>query len=156
MFRRRRGTVHLSLGADEASLLRQVIGEYLGLLDSAQHERTPIIARIFPSASLEDPAVENDYREMVHDDLDALKRENAAAVLAAIGPIGPADSEVSEAQVDPWLALITDLRLAIGVKLEVSEESMETVPDPRDPEQFPLAVLHYLGALQESLIKAAS
>ena len=36
--------------------------------------------------------------------------------------------------------------------LGVTEETFQTVPNPHDPAQWPLAVLDYLGALQDSLV----
>jgi hypothetical protein len=36
----------------------------------------------------------------------------------------------------------------------VTDETFDAFPDPSDPAQWPLAVLHYLGSLQESLVAA--
>jgi len=50
---------------------------------------------------------------------------------------------------EAWLVALTDLRLAMGVRLGVTDETFDAFPNPNDPAQWPLAVLHYLGSLQE-------
>ena len=40
-----------------------------------------------------------------------------------------------------------------GLSLD-TDETFDTFPNPSDPTQWPLAVLHYLGSLQESLVAA--
>ncbi|MGH2719840.1 MAG: DUF2017 family protein, partial [Actinomycetota bacterium] len=109
-------------------------------------------ARLFPSASLEDPALADDFRELSGSDLDIHKRSTAKIALHSLGtdrrePLG-------EEQLEAWLVLLTDLRLAIGVGLGVTEETMEQLPNPNDPAQWPMAVMHYLASLQESLVQA--
>ena len=45
------------------------------------------------------------------------------------------------------------MRLALGVRLEVSEEDMGREPDPDDPNAPAFAVLHWLGWLQETMVE---
>jgi len=67
----------------------------------------------------------------------------------------PGDNRpLTDEEQEAWLVLLTDLRLAMGVRLGVTEETFNTFPNPNDPAQWPLAVLHYLGSLQESLVNA--
>ena len=142
------------LDPDEATLIRQVMKEYLALLDSDRSLEDPVMARLFPSASFEDAEVERTFRDMVQTDLDEHKRTTVAIVTAMLEP-DDIDTEVNEEQIDAWLSLLTDLRLAIGVRLGVDEEMIEMPMDARVPEQWPLAVMHYLGALQDSLVSVA-
>lgn len=155
MFRRRRGSIRANLSADEADLLRRVIGEYLEILDAEPEPADPVRARLFPTSSFDDPELDRQYRELAHDDLDRHKRETARIALASLGDSGPWREALNEEQRDAWLVLLTDLRLALGVRLGVTEETLEVPLDPSDPGQWPLAVLHYLGALQESLVEAS-
>lgn len=154
MFRRRRGLVRLLVGEEEIDLLRTTIREYVALLDAPPTLGDPVMARLFPSASLEDPGLDMAFRDLSASDLDAHKRQTAETALASLD--ADRKEPLSAEQQEAWLVLLTDLRLAIGVRLGVTEETMETFPNPNDPAQWPLAVLQYLGALQESLVQALS
>lgn len=138
----------------ETALLRRLISQYLSVLDAGPSSPDPVMARLYPSASLDDEAVASTFRDLTVDDLDASKRSNAESALGCLGESGPWEGPVSPEQVDAWLALLTDLRLIIGVRESVTEETMEKKLDPRDPAHTSLVLLHYLGALQEDLIQA--
>lgn len=153
MFRRRRGEVRAKIGKDEAGLLLKLMREYEQVLDSTADPGDPVIARLYPSASLEDQQVAREFDELVRSDLDESKRRALSVARGSLGPSGW-EGKVEEDQLNAWLTLLTDLRLSIGVRLGVTEEMMDTVPDPSDQKQWPLAVLHWLGALQDSLLQA--
>jgi hypothetical protein len=142
----------VALSDEEGELLKGIVREYVELLDAERDPGDPVMARLFPSASLDDPTIETDFRDLAGDDLDQHKRQTATRVLDYLenGDRRPLTAEEQEA----WLVLLTDLRLAMGVRLGVTEETFDTFPNPNDPAQWPLAVLHYLGSLQESLVEA--
>ncbi len=152
MFKSRRGQIRVTFTEEEAGLLKSIVREYLELLDSAPEPGDPVRARLFPSASLDDPTLDADYRELSESDLDRHKRATARRVLDCLEAGGR--TPLSDDEKEAWLVLLTDLRLALGVRLGVTEETFETFPNPHDPAQWPLAVLHYLGSLQESLLQA--
>lgn len=111
-----------------------------------------MLARLFPSASLENPELAEEFRDLLGDDLDQHKRDTARRVLAYLE--GGERRPLTEEEQQAWVVLLTDLRLALGVRLAVTAETFDVVPSPNDPAQWPLAVLHYLGSLQESLVAA--
>jgi hypothetical protein len=152
VFRRRRGQIRLALSEEESDLLRATIGEYLELLDAERDRSDPVIARLFPSASLDDPALDASYQQLAASDLDDHKRATARRALLSLD--GDRHDALGEEELEAWLVLLTDLRLAIGVRMGVTEETMERLPNPGDPAQWPLAVLHYLASLQETLVQA--
>jgi hypothetical protein len=152
MFRRRRGQIRLTIPDEESELLKGIIREYVDLLDAEHDPGDPVMARLFPSASLDDPTVAADFRDLSASDLDAHKRATAEAVLGSLA--ADRREPLTEEQQDAWLVLLTDLRLAIGVRLGVTEETLNTIPNPNDRAQWPLALLHYLGSLQETLVNA--
>lgn len=157
MFKRKmNGRVSAAFDDEEAGLLRKVIVEYQQMLDADRPASDPLLQRLFPNASFDDEKLNADYASLTRGELETLKREAAARALASLGGSGPWAGPVGDVDRESWLTLLTDLRLAIGVQLAVNEETMQMVPDPRDPNQWPLAVLHYLGAVQESLIRALS
>jgi hypothetical protein len=142
----------VALSEEEGELLKGIVREYLELLDADREPGDPVMERLFPSASMEDPNLEADFRELSSDDLHEHKRQAALRVLEYLdtGDRHPLADEEQEA----WLVALTDLRLAMGVRLGVTDETFDAFPDPSDPAQWPLAVLHYLGSLQESLVAA--
>ena len=159
MFRRRplgRGEVTVSLSNEETDLLRRLIMEYIELLDSAPDPTDAGRNRLFPAASHDDEEVARQFKNLVESDLDKLKRNNAQIARRSLGDLGGWRGTLTEEEKEAWLVLLTDLRLVIGARQDVTEEVMERLLDPNDPDQWPLAVLHYLGALQESLVRAVS
>jgi len=144
--------VRAVLSEEEGELLRGVVREYLELLDADRAPGDPVMARLFPSASLDDPTVAADFHDLSADDLDQHKRQTAKRVLDYLEPGD--NRPLTDEEQEAWLVLLTDLRLAMGVRLGVTEETFNTFPNPNDPAQWPLAVLHYLGSLQESLVNA--
>ena len=142
----------MALSEEEGELLKGIVREYLELLDADREPGDPVMARLFPSASIDDPTLEADFRELASDDLHEHKRQAALRVLEYLdtGDRPPLSDEEQEA----WLVALTDLRLAMGVRLGVTDETFDAFPNPSDPAQWPMAVLHYLGSLQESLVAA--
>ena len=69
---------------------------------------------------------------------------------------GPLETSIPEDEVLAWLTGITDLRLAIGTRIDVTEEMMAADLDPKDPTAPALSVLHWLGWLQESILAEIS
>ena len=142
--------VHLE--EHEADLLRQLLGE-LGTLLDADIRVDPVNQRLFPDPydTDEDSAA---YHQLVGDDLRTDKTEALRRVQAAVGPNGALHTSLSADEAGSWLPVLTDIRLAIGTRNDVTEEMMSRDVDPEDPEQAGLLVLHWLGWLQESLLKA--
>ncbi|MBJ7905189.1 DUF2017 domain-containing protein [Streptomyces sp. NPDC004549] len=135
----------------------------------------PVLRRLFPDAYT-DPEREPDtaaeaaereehsaeFRRYTENDLRAGKRENALAVIRTLDApaSAAADEGVAVLKLSPdesrqWLTALNDLRLAIGARLEITDED-DTDPlyhlpdhDPRKP--MVLAYL-WLGGLQETLV----
>ena len=80
--------------------------------------------------------------------------------LAALDRMAPAlatDGDVAALldrdDVAAWLTGLTDMRLAIGTRLGVDEETMSREPDESEETFAPLLLLHWLGWLQELLVQ---
>lgn len=154
MFRCKRGEITVLLTDEETDLLRNIIADYEQLLDDHSSANDPVLRRLYPDASLDDHSVNETFADLTRDSLEDHKREAIKVAIGSLGPQGSWEGWVSEEETDAWLTLLADLRLAIGVRIGVTEEMMERYADPRDPDQWPLAVLHYLGELQASLLEA--
>lgn len=141
----------LDLDIEEAGILRGLLGEMLALLTSPDPS-DPVMERLFPSA-YEDDDDDIEYRSMTSGELDEIKKDAINTARDGLGTSGPASVEISESDLGVWLALLTDLRLAIGARLEVDEQMMEAPLNPKDPRTPALAVLHWLGWIQECLLE---
>lgn len=145
--------VHLDI--DEAGLFRELLKEMKTLLEADIPRADPVIARLFPDAH-KDPAEAERYREMVGDDLHQLKEEALRTVAERVGASGNLVSSIPEDEIESWLTVLTDLRLAIGTRLDVTEEMMGAEFDENGPDAPALSVLHWLGWLQESILAELS
>lgn len=146
------GSVTIRFSEDEAELLRRLLAEMETLL-GARSERDPVVGRLFPRA-YETKKEEESYRSLVGDELVTAKKANLRTAGDMLGREGAAEAALSEDQAEAWLALLTDLRLAIGTRLDITEEKMSEDIDPDDPEAAALSVLHWLGWVQGTILEA--
>lgn len=146
--------IHLELEEHEAELFRSLLIEMSTLLEAGLVD-DPIKNRLFPRA-YEDDDNEAKYKSLIGLDLEQTKRDNVKQMREMLGEIGPVDLSLDRAKVEGWLRLLTDLRLAIGTRLEVTEEDMASEVDPEAPEAAAFSVLHWLGWIQESLLERAT
>ena len=156
------------LEAGEAAVLTRLCAELTTLLDGDKDgdgERTeadPVLERLFPRAYL-DPTEENaeaDWQRFSHDDLMDGRRRAVATVeqtlAGATARRGRLELKLSEEEAQAWLAVINDARLALGTRLEVTEDMDMSRLDADDPDTAPYAVYWWLGVLEERLIEVLS
>jgi Domain of unknown function (DUF2017) len=146
------GAVAIRFSEDEAELLRRLLAEMETLLAS-RADRDPVVERLFPRA-YDRKKEEESYRSLVGDELVAAKKANLRTAGDMLGQEGAAEAALSEDQAEAWLAVLTDLRLAIGTRLDVTEEKMSEDINPDDPEAAALSVLHWLGWVQGTILEA--
>ncbi|MEJ2865664.1 DUF2017 domain-containing protein [Actinomycetospora flava] len=114
----------------------------------------PVLARLLPdfASSGEDDAGELSaaMRSVREPELIEAKLDAIATVLATC-PAGGGRVELAPSQAEEWLAAVNDVRLALGVALEVTEDMPEQLPAD-DPRADHLPVYHWLTWLQDSLV----
>jgi hypothetical protein len=146
--RSREGDFRLRLSDAERDLLRGLSAELLELL--ADEPDDPTLRRLRPSAYEDDPEAEGEYRRLMQAELEEGRRE-ALRIFSET-----ADRErLTTEELDAWLRALTDLRLALGTRLEVTEETYAQDIDPRDPAAYELSVFAYLSWLLEQAVEAA-
>jgi len=144
----RDGGVRIRLPAVERELLLQLRAELLSMLEDAPDD--PSLTRLFPRA-YDDDRYESEYRRLTRDELD-VGRRGALDVLEATA----AREQLTADEAEAWLRALNDLRLALGTRLDVSEETFAEGLDLADPRAPELAVYGYLSWLQEALVEALS
>ena len=121
----------------------------------------PVLERLFPRGYLEAEDVERDaeYQRLVHDDLLQEKLVNLDVVTSTLDrgtmSLRRWTVELTEDEAGSWLGALNDLRLALGVRLGITEDFDGDI-DPSDPQAPALHVLSYLGWLEENLVDALS
>jgi hypothetical protein len=154
-----RDRVRVRLGHDEVTVLRGLPEQLRAVLTEPADD--PVNRRLFPPAYLEPDDAERDdeYRRLMHDDLVQAKLANLEVVTGTLARGTPTmrrwtvDLTVEEATA--WLGVLNDLRLALGVRLEITEDFDGQVDDA-DPRAPAMHLLSYLGWLEEHLLEALS
>ena len=153
-FRRKGGDVVARLEPAEAGVLGLLLDQLEQLLtaDVDDVEGDPVIARLLPAGHRTDPGIAADYRELTESALRSGKTDDLAAVRASL-PADGGDVRLDRDQAGAWLRTTNDLRLALGERIGITEET-EPPEDPAGEEGQQLAVYYWLTALQGSLVDA--
>jgi uncharacterized protein DUF2017 len=148
------GEIELTLDREEVHILSGLLDEMETLLKADIPRSDAVRARLFPQA-YQDPDDQEAYEELTSAALVAGKLEavnNLRERLHAIGD-GHASITLDDEHSGPFLALLTDLRLAIGTRLGIDSEMMSAEPDPNDPDTPALIILDWLGWIQGSILE---
>jgi hypothetical protein len=152
-----RDRVRVRLGHDEVAVLRDLPGQLRAVLTEEGDD--PVNRRLFPPAYLEPGDAERDaeYRRLMHDELVQAKLANVELVAGTLAKGSPSARrwtvDLTEEEAAAWLGVLNDLRLALGVRLEITEDFDGQVDDT-DPRAPAMHLLAYLGWLEEHLLEA--
>jgi Domain of unknown function (DUF2017) len=140
--------VELRLSGDERSLLAGLVAELRALLDGAPGD--PSLRRLFPPA-YDEKDDERAYRELMGGELLDGRRAALDVVAKTVD-----HERLSAEEADAWLRALNDLRLVLGTRLDVKEDTFAEELRRDDPRAPALAVYGYLSWMQEQLIEALS
>lgn len=169
------GRVLLHMGSEEAAVIRLLVGQLLDLIgesrkpddamafegmpdlafsDNTEVSEDPVLARLFPDAYREDQGASAEFRRYTEAGLREGKRAAAEVVLETLGDGGDVLLDAEQAQA--WLKALNDLRLALGTRLDITEETLEQMPsfDWDDPRNAGYAAYDWFTYLQEGLVRA--
>ncbi|MFB4306380.1 DUF2017 domain-containing protein [Actinomadura sp. GTD37] len=162
--------IRVRLESEETALLRALMEQLLALIgdapggdgelaamgisENAVTPDDPVLARLFPDAYRDDGEAAGEFRRYTEMGLRDGKREAAGTVLGALGERGT-DAVLDEKQAQAWLRALNDVRLALGTRLDITEEWYEEAEamDPRDPRAPLFAAYDWLTMLQENLVR---
>ena len=153
-FRARRGQLVARLDPAEAGIVGLLLDQLEQLLaaDAADVAGDPVLVRLFPPGHRSDREMAEDYRELTEESLRSGKTDDLATVRATL-PAEGGEVSLDVDQAGAWLRTSNDLRLALGTRLDIGEdtEPPEEIVDETDHQ---LAVYYWLTAVQGSLVDA--
>lgn len=117
----------------------------------------PALARLLPDAYRDDPEAAGEFRRYTELSLRDGKVAAARTVLGTL-PARGGRIRLSQPDAEAWLRALNDVRLALGVRLGVTDDFEEVGNgiNPADPRAAYVWVYHWLAYLQESLVEALS
>jgi Domain of unknown function (DUF2017) len=127
----------------------------LGLSTHAEPPDDPVLARLLPDGYTDDPEASAEFRRYTEESLRTAKVASAQTVLASL-PSGGGEVRLSEPECQQWLRALNDVRLALSVRLDITDEN-EDLSDhlaADDPRSAYVWVYQWLAYLQDSLIEA--
>jgi hypothetical protein len=121
--------------------------------DTPEVPSDPALARLLPDAYRDDDQAAGEFRRLTESSLRRDKVDAADRLLASLPADGAGEVRLDPETTESWLATLNDVRLALGTRLEVTEEMAE--PDPEDPDAPAYVVYLWLTELQGVLIEVA-
>ena len=141
----RRGEFEIRLPREEREVLRSLPAQLREILPTED----PAVGRLFPPGYVDDPAASAEYRRLVRDDLLEGHLEALRVMESTLDA-----RRLTEDQLVAWLGAVNDLRLVLGTKLDVTEETHEREIPEDHPDAPGLALYFYLGLLEEQIVEA--
>jgi hypothetical protein len=136
----------------EVGVLGLLLDQLEVLLDADSVAEDPVLQRLFPDGHRGDAEIAADYRDMTEESLRSGKADDLATMRATL-PLGGGEVRLDREQAGAWLRTTNDVRLALGVRLDITEDT-EPPDDPAEDEGQQLAVYYWLTAVQGSLVDA--
>jgi len=140
------GELVLRLPAEERALLRRLPAELGALLGAAPDD--PSLRRLFPHA-YEREQDESAYQQLMGGELLEGRRRALTVITETVDR-----NRLSSTEAQAWLTALNDLRLVVGTRLSVDEETLLEDLDQDDARAPDLALYAYLSWLQEQLVEA--
>ena len=154
------GGMRVTLAREERELLRNLPDELRGLYEHGPSDDDAVSARLFPRAYLDPTAedAEREWRDLVHPELIRERLaalERVASTLDAVTDAGrEVVAELTPDDVQAWLGVLNDSRLALGTRLEVTEDTDYDDVGPDDPLAPAFAAYGWLTYLEGELVEA--
>lgn len=122
------------------------------------HDSPPddeVLLRLLPSA-YQDGVDAAEFRRYTEGTLRDKKRGHAMSIRMLLLSASDGDVALDFANAQAWLGGLNDIRLALGVRLKVAQNSTADLEllAPDDPMRAVYAVYTWLGWLQETLVEA--
>jgi hypothetical protein len=139
---------------EEADEDADPLARMVGIDAQASPPQDPVLARLLPQAYRDDEQASDDFRRFTERSLREHKQFNARTALDSLVGSG-AKVTLSPQQAQAWLGALTDVRLALGVRLELTDDNHDallSLPDD-DPRAASVHIYDWLTYLQETLVR---
>jgi hypothetical protein len=149
--RMRKGDFVVKLPPGERELLHALPGQLRALLTEGDTS-DPALRRLFPPATIDDERINAEFERLMREELLAERLGSLETMERTLDA-----DRLSEDDLVAWLAAINDLRLVIGVRLDVTEETtaadFASLADD-DPQVGLYATYSYLTFLEDHVVSA--
>ena len=145
--RSRSGQVEVRLSAEEREVLRGLPAQMRDALALGRDD--PAVARLNPSACLDDEEVDAEFHRLMDEDLNSGRLEALEAFEKTVD-----NDRLDEEQAMAWMRALNDTRLLLGTRLDVGEDPDERRVSPDDPRAPGFALYDYLSLLTQELVEA--
>ncbi|HEV2994046.1 MAG TPA: DUF2017 family protein [Acidimicrobiia bacterium] len=156
--RRRDGSLDVTLEPAELELVRDLPAQLRALYDGASDD--PARERLFPRAYLDptEEQAEQEWQELVHPGLLAGRLDALTRLAATLEGAQPARRDRVVVHLEPddvnaWLSVLNDARLALGARLGVTDEVDLGEVGPDDPNAAVIAAYTWLTYLEGELVE---
>ena len=122
----------------------------IGIDSQAEKPTDPISTRLFPDAYPDDPEASMEFRRFTERSLRETNVNRAKSVLADIE--GQTTLTLSGDQWQHWVGFLNSLRLALGTRLEVDQDTWTQERSESDPLYQIFELYNWLTWMQETLI----
>jgi hypothetical protein len=128
------------------------------LVGITSHDSPPedeVLRRLLPNAYA-DEVDASEFRRYTESTLRGKKQAHAMSMRMYLKSADDGIVDLDHDNANAWLGALNDIRLALGVRLNVQENTSEVLEllSPDDPLRGVYAVYTWLGWLQESLLSA--
>jgi hypothetical protein len=126
----------------------------------------PVLARLFPTAYVDDDEAASDFRRFTEGGLRDGKAAASGLIIDTLEDAGlppeltedglVIDVELTRSEAETWMRAFTDVRLALATRLGVEagdEDYWHSLPDD-DPRAQAHDIYEWVGYLQETLVEA--
>ena len=149
-FRRRAdGGFAVRLRDEERELLRSSARELAETLAGEAAKDDPAVARLFPTAYPDDLMRNMEFdgvsaTALLEERLEAIRLLERTAV----------QDRLTEEELETWMRIINDIRIVLGTRLNVTEETAAEDFESGDEPGQAFLLYAYLSALLESIVRA--
>lgn len=140
------GTFSVTLPIHDRSLLDVLVPQMRELIEQNDADTW----RLFPNPYPKHEKAADEYSKLIGDDL---RNRHLAALDTVVASLD--EKRLSEEQMVDWMQAINSLRLFMGTRLDVSEES-DFGDYEEEGEQALFEMYAYLGAVLELIVRAVS
>lgn len=160
--------MRLELDGVEVATLTELLTQMLAILGpveepddslvaalTADRDKTrpedPVSLRLFPDGYSGDPDSAAEFRRHTESDV---RRAKVAAARKALATLPRVPDRISAEEAQAWLGALNDLRLTLGTRLDVTEDSVDEwmALSDDDPRRTGLELYHWMTWLQSTLI----